>query len=130
MLRGLRASRGMTLIEVLIAMVVSLVVTMAVYQTLASSEAYRRAATGGGDATFNGSIAMYTMQRDLRVAGFGLNSVDILGCRLLVYDSGTDPVREFNLTLAPVRITQGVANAPDTIEVIYSGTDAVPARSA
>ena len=46
-------SRGMSLVEVLISMVISLVVTLAAYQTFAASEGYRRAATGGGDATFS-----------------------------------------------------------------------------
>ena len=65
MQRRRAGSRGMTLIEVLIAMAVSLVVTLAVYQTFAASEGYRRSATAGGDATFNGSLAMYSLQREL-----------------------------------------------------------------
>ena len=120
-------SRGMSLIEVLIAMAVSLVVVLAVYQTFAASEGYRRSATAGGDATFNGSLAMYSLQRDLRMAGFGLNSTVLLGCRVLAYDGGTDPVRDLEFRLAPVAITQGAGNAPDTLEVTFSSTEAVPA---
>lgn len=120
-------SRGMTLIEVMIAIAISLLVTLAVYQTFAASEGYRRSATAGGDATFNGSMAMYSMQRDLRMAGFGLNSTTLLGCRVLAYDGGTDPVREFEFPLAPVSITQGAGTAPDTIDLTFSNTEAVPA---
>ena len=83
MRRMASTSRGMTLIEVMIAMTVSLVVALAVYQTFAASEGYRRSATAGGDATFNGSLAMYSLQRELRMAGFGLNSTELLGCRVL-----------------------------------------------
>ncbi|MGZ8993793.1 MAG: PilW family protein [Burkholderiaceae bacterium] len=119
-------SRGMSLVEVLISMVISLVVTLAAYQTFAASEGYRRAATGGGDATFSGSIGMYAMQRDLRMAGYGINTAAVLGCTVLAYDEGVAPSRQFNFTLAPVVITQGAAGAPDTIEVSYSSTDAVP----
>ena len=122
-----RNSRGMTLVEVLISMVVATVVVLAVYQTFAASEGYRRAATGGGDATFSGSIGMYTLQRDLRMAGFGLNTTTVLGCRVLAYDEGVNPPRDFQFTLAPVVITQGAAGAPDTIEVAYSGIDGSPA---
>jgi len=121
------AARGMTLIEVLIAMTISLVVTLAVYQTFAASEGYRRSATAGGDATFNGSLAMYSMQRDLRMAGFGLNAQALLGCRVFGYDGGTDPVRDLEFRLSPVTITQGAGGAPDTIEITFSSTDAVPA---
>lgn len=119
-------SRGMSLVEVLISMVISLVVTLAAYQTFAASEGYRRAATGGGDATFSGSIGMYTLQRDLRMAGYGINTAAVLGCRVIAYDEGTTPARDFTFTLAPVVITQGAAGAPDTLEVTYSSSDAVP----
>lgn len=121
-----RTSRGLTLVEVLISMVVALFVTLAVYQTFAASEGYRRAATSGGDATFNGSIGMYAIQRDARMAGYGLNVVSVLGCRVLAYDEGVDPPREFEFALTPVRITQGAAGAPDSIEILYSSTDASP----
>lgn len=120
-------SRGMTLIEVLIAMAISLVVVLAVYQTFAASEGYRRSATAGGDATFNGSLAMYALQRDLRMAGYGLNAQALLGCRVIAYDGGTDPVRDLEFRLSPVSITQGANNTPDTIEVTFSSTEAVPA---
>ena len=123
----IKNSRGMTLVEVLISMVISLVVTLAAYQTFAASEGYRRAATGGGDATFSGSIGMYTLQRDLRMAGYGINTASVLGCRVLGYDEGVSPAREFDFILAPVVITQGAAGAPDTLEISYSNTDAVPA---
>lgn len=127
-LAGTRAgSMGMTLIEVLIAMAISLVVTLAVYQTFAASEGYRRSATAGGDATFNGSLAMYALQRDLRMAGYGLNAQALLGCRVFAYDGGTDPVRDLEFRLSPVAITQGANNAPDTLEVTFSSTEAVPA---
>jgi type IV pilus assembly protein PilW len=121
-----KTSRGLTLVEVLISMVVAMFVTLAVYQTFASSEGYRRAATSGGDATFNGSIAMYAVQRDARMAGYGINDVSVLGCRILAYDEGVDPPRDFEFRLAPVRITQGAGGGPDTIEIAYSSTDASP----
>jgi type IV pilus assembly protein PilW len=127
MRRAPSASRGMTLIEVLIAMTISLVVTLAVYQTFAASEGYRRSASAGGDAVFSGTVAMFALQRDARMAGFGLNTVPVLGCRVLAYDEGVVPAREFEFVLAPVRITQGADDAPDTLEFTYSNTDTVPA---
>lgn len=124
--RQMSNSRGMTLVEVLISMVISMVVVLAAYQTFAASEGYRRAATSGGDATFSGSIGMYAMQRDLRMAGYGINTTSILGCRVIAWDEGVTPARDFQFTLAPVVITQGAAGASDTIEISYSSSDAVP----
>ena len=122
----MRNSRGMSLVEVLISMVISLVVTLAAYQSFAASEGYRRAATAGGDATFSGSMSMYALQRDLRMAGYGINTTTVIGCRVLVYDEGVSPAREFQFNLSPVVITQGAAGAPDTLEITYSSTDSVP----
>jgi type IV pilus assembly protein PilW len=121
------SSRGMTLVEILISMAVSLVVVLAVYQTLAASEGYRRTATSGGDATFDGTVALFTLQHDLRMAGFGVNSPAILGCRVLAYDGGMDPPRDLEFLLAPVNVTQGAGTAPDTLEIVFSNSDAVPA---
>ena len=122
----MKNSRGMSLVEVLISMVISLVVTLAAYQTFAASEGYRRAATAGGDATFSGSIGMYALQRDLRMAGYGINTPSVVGCRVLAYDEGVSPARDFQFNLSPVVITQGAAGAPDTLEITYSSTDSVP----
>lgn len=127
MTRRVIHSKGMTLVEVLIAMAISLVVTLAVYQTFAASEGYRRSATAGGDSTFNGSLAMYSLERDLRMAGFGLNSAPLLGCRVQGFDGGTDPVRDFEFRLAPVLITQGNGAEPDSIDITFSSTESVPA---
>lgn len=127
-MRGMTsASRGMTLVEVMIAMTISLLVSLAVYQAFAASEGYRRSAMAGGDATFNGSLAMYSLQRELRMAGFGLNSTELLGCQVVGYDGGTDPPRDLQFRLSPIEITQGAGTAPDTIELTFSSTEAVPA---
>jgi type IV pilus assembly protein PilW len=119
-------SRGLTLVELLISMVISLVVTLAAYQSFAASEGYRRAATGGGDAMFSGSIATYALQRDVRMAGYGINTTSVLGCNVLAFDEGVTPARNFNFPLVPVLVTHGVANAPDTIQIAYSSSDAAP----
>ncbi len=121
------SSRGMTLVEVLISMAVSLVVVLAIYQTFAASEGYRRTATSGGDATFDGTVALFTLQRDLRMSGFGVNTPGLLGCRVLAYDGGMDPPRDIEFLLAAANITQGAGTAPDTIEIVFSSSDAVPA---
>ena len=127
MRRAAISSRGMTLVELLISMVVSLVVVLAIYQTLAASEGYRRTATSGGDATFDGTVALFTLQRDLRMSGFGVNTPGLLGCRVLAYDGGTDPPRDVEFLLTPANVTQGAGTAPDTIEIVFSSSNAVPA---
>ncbi|MDP2241104.1 MAG: PilW family protein [Burkholderiales bacterium] len=122
--------RGLTLIEVMIGMVIGLIGIIIITQVYLVNESYKRSTTGAGGAQVNGAIALYTLERDLRMAGYGIASSDALGCGQIQYyyngayssppgsASGALPPME----LAPVVITDGGAG-PDTITVMYS-TDA------
>lgn len=122
-----REQAGLSLIELLVAVTIGLFATLAITQSFAISEAHRRTATSGGDATFNGALAQYTIQRDARMAGYGINHPVLLGCKILAYDEGVSPPRTFDFFLAPVVITQGAGTAPDEITITYSSTDTLPA---
>jgi len=122
----LPAQRGFTLIEVLISTVVALFATLAIFQSFAVSESYRRTATSGGDAAFSGAVGAYLIDRDLRMAGFGINTSTYLGCAVSGSDSGVSPTAAINFTLAPVQINAGVGVNPDSITVLSSGTGMMP----
>ena len=64
---------GFTLIEVLIAMVIGIIGIVVMMQTFAVSEGFKRTATSGTDAQVNGAVAMYMLEREIRVAGYGMN---------------------------------------------------------
>lgn len=122
--------RGLTLIEVMIGMVIGLIGIIVITQVYLVNESYKRSTTGAGSAQVNGAIALYTLERDLRMAGYGIASSDALGCGQVQYyyngayssppgsASGALPP----IVLAPVVITDG-GGGPDTITVMYS-TDA------
>ena len=119
-----RCARGVTLVELLVAMVISLIAVTAIFQVFAVFEGQKRSTTGGGEAQTNGALALFTLGRELRQAGYGVNSTDYLGCNSLVHDetTGTD----FTINFAPVRITQGVGEAPDTLTVFYGNGAFLP----
>jgi len=117
--------RGFTLVEVMISTVVALFATLAIFQSFAVSEGYRRTATSGGDASFSGAVGTYLIDRDLRMAGYGLNTAAYLGCAVSGSDSGP-PVTAINFTLAPVLITAGAGTNPDSITILSSGTGMMP----
>jgi type IV pilus assembly protein PilW len=124
-MRALHRQRGFTIVEVMVATVVALFATLAIFQSFAVSEGYRRSATGGGDANFSGAIGTYLIDRDLRMAGYGMNVSTYLGCAV----SGTfngPPVKPINFSLAPVVITAGAGNAPDSVTIVSSGTGMMP----
>lgn len=122
--------RGLTLIEVMIGMVIGLIGIIVITQVYLVNESYKRSTTGAGGAQVNGSIALYTLERDLRMAGYGIASSDALGCgQIQYYYNGTysSPPGGASgalppMVLAPVVITDG-GGGPDTITVMYS-TDA------
>jgi type IV pilus assembly protein PilW len=117
---------GFTLIDMLVSIVVALFATLAIFQSFAVSEGYRRSATSGGDASFSGAVATYLIDRDLRMAGFGLNTSTYYGCAVSGFDTGVTPNANINFTLAPVLITPGVGTAPDSITIISSNTGMMP----
>jgi Tfp pilus assembly protein PilW len=90
---------GFSLIDVMVGMVLSLIATIIIFQVFEVSQNANRASTSGGDAQQNGAAALYDMERSLRNAGYGVNSND------------GNP--------APVSITAGAANMPDSITLTY-----------
>ena len=115
-----RLMRGFSLIELLVGLVIGLISTIIIFQVFAVSEGYKRTTTGGGDAQTNGATALFTIERDLRQAGYGINSAALLGCEVHGWDEqAASGGASITLILAPVVITQGTDDAPDTVTVLY-----------
>lgn len=115
---------GMSLVEVLVAVAIGLIGILIITQAYLTSDNFNRSTLGESGAQTNGTIALFTVQRDLRMSGYGLADSRALGCGTVnwYYDpnysgnlGGTLP----NLTLAPVLITTA-AGAADTITIMYS----------
>lgn len=119
---------GFSLVEIMVGMTVGLLGMIVIMQVASVSETTKRTTTSGGDAQQNGALSLHTLERDIRQAGYGVNIAGLLGCAVNGFDE-TPPGRDFIFTLAPVVITQGVGNAPDTITATYGNASklAVPA---
>ena len=118
--------RGVTLIELMVGIVLGLLATLVISQTLVFAEAQKRTTTTGADAQVNGTLALYTLERDLKEAGYGLTTVSTaLGCEIRSSYKGTTST----FTLAPVVISAGASGAPDTVRVLGSSKEnySVPA---
>jgi type IV pilus assembly protein PilW len=68
----LRRHRGISLIEMLVGIAISLIVSLVMLNVLANNEAQRRAITGASDAQQNGVATFYKLDRIIRMAGAGL----------------------------------------------------------
>ena len=124
---------GFSLIEILIGMAIAMLTILIMMQAMSVAEGYRRTATTGGDAQSNGAIAMYTMQRDMRLSGYGIVTTETDGAlarcangTTLASHNGTTRTFNSGLPFAPFVINPtGVpAGDPgsDIIAVIYSGS--------
>jgi type IV pilus assembly protein PilW len=119
-----RGARGVTLVELLVAMVISLIAVTAIFQVFSVFEGQKRTTMGGGEAQTNGALSLFTLERELRQSGYGVNSPDYLGCNTLGWDETTGTA--FTLRFAPVEITQGAGEAPDTLTVLYGSSNLLP----
>lgn len=119
---------GLSLVELLVAVVIGLVGILAMTQAYLTSDRFNRSTTGEGSAQTGGLIALYQMERDVRMAGYGIASSSALGCGTIDwyydphYSASINPSSPLPvLTLAPVAITTNGTN-PDVITVMYSST--------
>lgn len=84
-----RIPYGMTLVELLVAMVIGLGVTLAVASLLVAGENHKRTTTSTNDADQTGAYAVHALDRALRGAGSAIaESADFgaLGCLLNVFN--------------------------------------------
>lgn len=118
---------GFSLVEIMVGMVISLFSTIIILQVFSTFEGQKRTSTSGSDAQSNGAFAIYTVERDVRMAGYGFSDPAVLGCPIN---------RSFNgaplppLSLAPVVVTNGVNGLSDSITVLSSskGNWSLPAK--
>lgn len=137
---------GFGLIEVLIGMAIGLIAMVAIMQTMVVAESQRRSVTSGADSNTGSVIGSYLIERDLRMAGYGLTSVSPSGALQVcgfgtvtlfnsarsantvpTYD-GTDPAANVAyvpftpVSINPSGIPAGDAGT-DTLLVNYGGSD-------
>lgn len=67
-----RRQRGLTLIELMVAMALGLVTTLIVAQVLINTDGQNRRTTSGTDAQINGATALYLLSQNIQSAGYGL----------------------------------------------------------
>ena len=118
---GARRQGGFTLVELMVGMLIGLVATIVMFQVFAVSEGQKRSTTGAGDAQQNGTFSLFQIERDARMAGYGLNHMPLLGCQLNGWHEPSGA--GFTLVLAPLVITNGGAGAPDGVTLMYGTSD-------
>ncbi|MFY9261473.1 MAG: PilW family protein [Gallionella sp.] len=63
---------GFSLIEILIGMTIGLIVILVIMQTMSLFEGQRKTSSSTADMQSNGLLSLYTLEQDVRLAGYGL----------------------------------------------------------
>src|SRR5688572_3925618 len=113
-IRSRKKQRGFSLVEILVGAAIGLIGIVMIFQVLAVSESRKRTTMAGSDTQINGAIALYALERDLRLAGYGFSTAPTpeLGCSVSAF---TTTRGAFSFPLLPVQIVQGAAGAPDRL---------------
>jgi type IV pilus assembly protein PilW len=108
---------GIMLIELMVGLFIGLLTTFAIVQVLVYSEGQRRTAMSGADAQTGGALALHSLQRDLRQAGYGLlDNPAALGCPV----SDTAATAVFDLAPVVISATNDDAGSYQ-LEIFSSG---------
>lgn len=120
--RSFNHQAGFSLVEILVGLVIGLLATLVIMQVFSVFEAQKRTTTGTADAQTNGSIALYTISREVQMAGYGLIPAtdSPLECTTLAF--GATGIT----SISPITITDGgtAAGDSDSITIRYGNSTA------
>ncbi|MFA6178090.1 MAG: PilW family protein [Candidatus Methylopumilus sp.] len=148
----LKSQHGMSLVELLVALVIGLVVSLAIYGVLTASEGRKRTTTSINDIDKAGTFALFQLDQVLRSAGSGLvggitsgsgiqAASYTVGCQINAANNGTQVLpapatlpapfdalpaplnaSPINFRLAPAIIMNGAAGAGGDVLMVMSGS--------
>jgi type IV pilus assembly protein PilW len=118
---------GFSLVEILVGLAIGLLATLVVLQVFSVFEGQKRTTTGTADAQTNGNVALYSIKRDLGMAGYGLLPIinTPLDCGTVGFNIDTAATGIADVShFSPVTIIDGGtgAGASDIITIRYSSS--------
>jgi len=127
-----RRQRGMSLIEIMVAMVIGMIGMVIVFQVFSVAESRKRTISSGSDMDVSGRLGLMALIRDVQLGGYGFGPASAsggpLGCTVTAFDAlRAAGSQDFTFTFAPVQITQGTSGAPDTITVLQGSSNLMAA---
>ena len=107
---------GLSMIEVMIGVTVSLLSLILLLNVLQIFSKNKNQISENITRQISSENLMTWIERDLRMAGYGLIPAEIMGCTLKRFYKNKLP----NLVLRPIEIKDGPKGSPDVVRVIYS----------
>lgn len=118
-----RDQRGVSLLELMVGLVVGLICVLIIVQLQALWDARKRSVVAGNDAQISGTLGAFALDRDLRLAGFGIGMADstVMGCNVHAVNTAITAHPDISFKLMPVEIVK-TDNFPDEIHVLYGNS--------
>ncbi|MCW5624832.1 MAG: PilW family protein [Burkholderiales bacterium] len=116
--RPARRSAGLSLIDILVGMVIGLIGMIVVFQSFSAFEGQKRSTTAGNDAQESGLLGLTSIEREARLAGYGMFYAGVPICTTLNEWNGGGIVS--TSPFMPVRIIDGGSGLSDTVTVSYA----------
>jgi type IV pilus assembly protein PilW len=116
---------GFSLVEMMVGVAIGLIGILVVFQMLNTWDQRKRSTVAGSDAQIAGGISMFTLERDLKLAGWGFGQApaSIMGCNVKAKNSKLSAAEaDVSFNLYPIEIAQGAAGVPDEIRVLYGNS--------
>lgn len=116
--------KGFSLVEIMVGLGIGMISMIVIMQVFSVFEGGKRTVTGSADAQGNGAIALYMIERDARMAGWGLDASLYASCNTTYTycdrsaSCGGVEGALGDMTFASVRIIDGGGN-PDTVSVQF-----------
>lgn len=120
-----RGQRGFSLIEILVAMVIAMIAVVIMMEVLLNSDQRTRTSNAGNDAMGTGAVMLHMLRRDVQQAGYGINTVNLLGCNLATPSGAAVPLAPVVINPPASLVPAGDANT-DTLIVVYGNADSQP----
>jgi type IV pilus assembly protein PilW len=102
-----KQQRGFSLVEIMVALVIGMIVTIVITQVMSFYGNQKRTTSGTSDAQTSGTLALYSIQREVQQAGYGLP----------LFDTVNPPLKCNLADIAMATIVAGAAS--DTVTVRY-----------
>lgn len=132
---------GLSLVELMVALVIGMLVTLVISQTLSVYEGQKRTTSGTADAQTNGSLALYALQRETEMAGYAVPNITFTDsfststtnpnfspfvCSSVTNYTENPSNKPYAVNIFPVSITSGVNNDSITIRYGTSSSGGIP----
>lgn len=118
----LSPQRGFGLVEIMVGLAIGMIASVVIFQVFSVSERQKRTTSGSADAQTTGAFSLYSIERDAKMAGFGLEANSVGACtKIYSYfnnGSGDSTISQFD-SPAAISIKDGAGSAADEIQIIY-----------